>query len=275
MYMTSYARVFLALSLLFSSSLLAQSRFTGTWEGPVSDQNENETKYRIKFNGTESPDIFYYDDSRGNYVSVRDDSRLPGYRVRTRMEQSNKAAVLTLIREKGSESRVETFLFSEIYADSLVVMWMFMDSPWSEESVGGGGGYLARVDRGATSFSGSRISVGGQSYSYIRIESIEPRPDRTVVRFVITNEKSTNQGGTFHEPGSPTAFYITNADRSRKYKLIGSSVSLPYTMTVAPGQTLRIALEFEPIPSSMKLLNIFEGGEGENLWKFFDVRLKD
>jgi hypothetical protein len=129
----------------------------------------------------------------------------------------------------------------------------------------------------AKKYTGSNLLIGGSSFSYIKINEIQLSDKSTSVQFKITNNTTEVLTGTFHEPGNETAFYITDANRNKKYNLRSASVSLPYEFSLNPGKELLITLNFESIPPSMKLLNVFEGGDNENnnLWKFYDVKLKD
>lgn len=273
------------LSLLFSltcSFLLAQSSvFTGTtWKGEIRDLTDDANliwKAKIKVTSTTSAELLLFDDNKGVYVSYLTDSRFAGQKRKVSFVTSGKTAALVLSYESTNINGQSVYnMYYDENTQMANVLWSNMHSDMSESSRVLGYGDFSSENSNV--YSGSRLKVGGQSFSYISISKIALTDQQTSVTMLINNVNGTTDiNGTFHEPGSPVAFYITNADRSVKYKLRSADKSLPHTVTVKPGESFSITLNFDPIPKSMKLLNIFEGGNPEQLelWKFFDVILKD
>ncbi|MFC4261328.1 hypothetical protein ACFOWM_00430 [Ferruginibacter yonginensis] len=271
-----FLQLMLISCLICFNTSAQKNNLIGTWSGKIYDEYDLIWDVKVVISGSSSAEIYLYDEAKSKYISYLSDPRFNGQKRSVSFQSQENFGTLTLSYESSVTGKGQS-VYNMIYDDkeaALSCLWSNNSVPFNETSKSIGVGYLYNS---TTKFyySGTNLVVGGQSYSYIKISEIKRTEKSTVITFKVDNTTSKNIVGTFHEPGHKTAFYITDENRSTKYKLIGSDLSLPYQIDVAPNKTKYISLIFEPIPTKMTLINVFEGGEGENLWKFFDVRLKD
>ncbi len=271
---------FFYLFFTFISTLVfAQSSpFIGTWQGEIRGFDDDLSliwRAKIKVTSSTSAELLLYDDNKGTYVSYLTDSRFSGQKRKVSFISSGITASLVLSYESSTMTGQSVYnMLYDSKTQMASVLWSNMHSDMTEYSKVLGYGDFTSDN--SPVYSGSKLLVGGQSYSYIKIDKIAVSDQQTAVTFTITNNSGEDINGTFHEPGHPTAFYITNADRSVKYKLRSADKSLPKGIKIEPGKSFTITLYFDPTPKSMKVMNIFEGGDPTTeLWKFFDIVLKD
>lgn len=274
--------VALILILFFISiNVDAQSPLIGNWKGVITymgDTEDDNFTRNIKLNivDSETAELLIEDGDSKNYIPFRRYFWYSKFRINQIFRLSGNFAYLIISKrsDKGNGQEILNIYFQEdVNKVSFVLSNLTL--PYGVDNYVLATGELENEDK--KTYSGSRLLVGGQSYNYIKIESIEKGKNSTFVTLKILNNTDLKIEGTVHEPGNATAFYITNADRSKKYKLISADKKLPLSISVKPGGYQNVKLEFEAIPPGMNLMNIFEGGppEATNLWKFYDVRLKD
>lgn len=272
--------------LLFCKISNAQaSVFTGTWKGAIENTDKDGKSYtlwkaKIKVTDKDKAELFLYDDKKQAYVSYLSDSRFAAQKKKvTFTSNSNTAALIISYEGGGNPDGISVYnMYYNSETKSVQILWsnnskqILTDATYM---LGFGDFVLDQPD--SKTYTGNNLIVGGQSFNNISITSITKTKSKTTVVIKITNNTNGEYEGTFHKPGSPTAFYITNGDRSALYRLTGADNNLPYQFFLQPGESKTVSLYFEPVPDKEKLLNIFEGGDitATNLWKFFDVVLKD
>ncbi len=118
--------------------------------------------------------------------------------------------------------------------------------------------------------------VAGQSFDYVKIESIEVTTQSTLVNLRVSNLTRESFPVRLFSPGSPSAFLITDRTRTRTYRLKSIQGLPPYPQSVQlkPNESLSITLEFEALPEGVGFVHILEGNmqQGKE-WNFYDVRL--
>jgi hypothetical protein len=261
------------------TGLAAQtSPFIGTWYGSIADAQGNKI-WDIKLNitSTTAAEISLFNNQTSTYVSYLTDPASASYTRSVVFSANGNRASLNVLY-KSSEISGQS-IYNIVYRADLMELYTI----WSDVSTKLTTNELsARVASGkfekglSTTYTGSNIVVGAQSFDYISIESIKTSTNYTDVTFKVVNNRSSNISGTFHEPGHATAMRIADLNRQNFYMLkSGVNVTLPYEFVLEPGYELSVTLRFDPMPMDMKSLNILEGAELKSSnWNFYDVHLK-
>ena len=118
--------------------------------------------------------------------------------------------------------------------------------------------------------------VAGQSFDYIKIESVEINAQSTLVNMRVSNLTREPFPVRLFNPGEPSAFFITDRTRTRTYRLksIQGLPRHPQSVELKPRESLSFTLEFEALPEGVGFVHILEGNTQQGKeWNFYDVRL--
>jgi hypothetical protein len=118
--------------------------------------------------------------------------------------------------------------------------------------------------------------VAGQSFDYVRIESIEITPMSTLVNLRVSNLTRDSFPVRLFGPGNSSAFFITDRTRTRTYRLksIQGLPAYPQSVQLSPNQALSITLEFEALPEGVGYIHMLEGNTQQGKeWNFYDVQI--
>lgn len=274
----------IVLTLSGLQTLSAQtSKLVDVWEGNftvygATSSDDQVKRIRLRINGPQTADFLILNDAGTQYEFYYNNALYKDYNVTQTFTTTTAGATMVLVKVDKTTGLRSQEVFNIVKTqpgNSIVVLWSNNNTRYTEGK--GIFGYGEFTGKGSKVYTGSKLVVGGQSLDYIKIEKVELRNDATLVTFVVTNKTSQTINGTFHQPGHPTAFYITNASRTIRYELKSADVTLPHAVSVLPSSFKKVTLFFQPLPADMKLINIFEGGspENTNLWKFYDLLLKD
>jgi hypothetical protein len=268
--------LFILFVFSFYSSKSQETKLIGNWEGALIDANEKIVwNIRIKVLSATSAELHLYDKTRGNYFN---------YLTDTRFEESKRTVTFKAIGNLGvmtvtynSAYNIGQSVYNLRYNEkegNVTTIWS--DLNLSESIENENLCYAILISDKVKTYKATDITIGGKSFDNIGIDKVEFNEKVTKVTITIKNNTDDIYKGTLHEPASITAFYLTDADREKKYNLTGANVKLPYELSIQPGKTILIVLYFEPMPLKTKLFNMQEKGSSDatNLWKFYDIFLK-
>ena len=123
---------------------------------------------------------------------------------------------------------------------------------------------------------------------YLHIHRVARTATATTVDMTFQSDKTAGEEATpiiyTDAPGTPAAFYIAGADKTKKYKLLAVSglPTTPHWTNPHAGEPVHFTLTFEPIPDTLKTVDIAEGAAPESAslqssrssaWTFQNVAL--
>lgn len=261
--------------LFFQYSLLIAQPLKGIWHGKIYNTYGEAIKYinvSIEGEGKNLIGILRtYDKNQKKWVA-NDDGLIE-------FVSTYKNAILSSIYENNNHTESNVFLFSYINSKRIAVEWVSQinDSNSSRNVISKQGtGFLEPFLDGNIYES---LSIGGTSTNRVSIDKVEIAKEVTVITFSYHNTSFDQVMMRLSKPGDPGAYYITPANRSKKYYIVDKDniAFEPDNTLVPPNSYHTFKIYFEPIPDSLKSFSILEGDpkmQSGKEWNFYDLQLK-
>ncbi len=266
--------LFLIFLILLSNISIAQE-LIGVWHGKIYDDNNEPTIYvNIVFNeGKSEPSaaLRYFNKSTKQWVNQMHD--------KISYLSSNTSGILSTIDSKEKSTKSNVYLFSFIDAKRIAVEWISkVDDSNNADNLATkkGSGYLEPFYNGKIY---ENLSIGGSSTNRVSIDKIEIAKEVTIITFSYHNTSHEQVLMRLSKPGEMGAYYITPADRSKKYYLVDKDniAFEPENTLVRPNSYHTFKIYFEPLPESLTSFSILEGAPEQQTgkeWNFYDLQLK-
>jgi len=271
----SFMKVILSIFLITSSSIVGAQMLTGIWHGKIYDNNNEPTTYvNVSFNESEDQQIAhirYFDKSSQEWLEQKHD--------KINYISLNSLGILSILdaKEKSTESKI--YLFSFIDAKRVAVEWISQIKDLNDSDnllIKKGFGYLEPFYNGKIY---ENLSIGGTSTNRVSIDKVEIAKEVTVVTFSYHNTSFDQVLMRLSKPGEVGAYYITPADRSKKYYITDKDniAFEPDNTLVRPNSYHTFKIYFEPLPETLTSFSILEGNPETQTgkeWNFYDIQLK-
>jgi hypothetical protein len=266
--------LYLLLAFICYTANSQETKLIGTWEGELLNSSDDVIwKVRIKVLSANSAELYLYDDKKSTYLNYLTDSRFAGSKRTISFKATGNYGVLIAnYNNSGNDGQSVYNLQYNEKEDDVSTIWTNLNNPLSGSLFG----TALLVSDKVKVYNSFNITIGGKSFENLGIEKVELGEKLTKVTLKIKNITKELYNGTIHEPGHNTAFYLTDASRSKQYKLTGSNYVLPLQLSIDVGKSKSVVLYFEAMPLNTKLFNMLEGGpvQSTNLWKFYDISLE-
>ena len=261
-------KILIALCAILTSTIFAQDiDVNGIWVGVVYDDNDEAIRtLLLEIEG----DVV----SEWGYNSDTEEYFPYSYKIQKFFRERNNA-IYFWMNQGGVWSETQSYHISFLNENNAEIIWNRQVNNIKEGEDNDiwemyGTGTLERIVENVY----RNPFVQARSSEFFTIGSITVESDFTEVVLFLSNETENDFSGTFHGPGHEYAMYITDSNRSSRYRITAiDGVEFDVPFIVEAYDYLEITLYFEPI-GDLKHFDIIEPATGPGAWSFYGISLE-